>query len=155
MKLYYFLWLFLCFSSAQVLAQFDVEFDKEKPHHLSVLTGGSYIDEIDDTFFTFGVDYEYRFNRLLGLGSVVERTFGDVEAATILAVADIHVWRGLVFQVGPGAEFVEDKTFIIGRMGTLYEIELEHEFTISPQFHYDLSNHEDTIVFGIAIGKAF
>ncbi|WP_086933587.1 hypothetical protein [Agarilytica rhodophyticola] len=153
-KLYYFL-LLLSFLSKHALAQVGVEFNEEKPHHLSVLTGGSYIEEKDDTFSTVGIDYEYRVDKLLGLGSVVEQTFGDVEATTVLAVADIHVWYGLIFQVGPGVEFVDDETFAIGRAGVLYEVEFENEFTISPQLHYDLSSSEDTVVFGIALGKVF
>lgn len=140
---------------AQAFAQIDVEYHEDKPHHLSVIVGGSYIKEIDDTFFTLGVDYEYRVNELIGLGIVAEQTFGEVEATTLLAVSDIHLWRGLALQVGPGVEFVDGETFVVGRVGALYEIELEHHFTIAPQLHYDISGGEDAIVFGIGIGRAF
>jgi len=141
--------------STQASAQVDVEYDEENRHHLSAVIGGSYIPEIEETVFTLGVDYEYRVNRLLGVGFVAEQTFADVDGTTLIAVADIHLWRGLAIQVGPGIELVDDVTYAIGRLGTLYEIELEHEFTIAPQVHYDFSEGEDAIVFGIGIGKAF
>ncbi|MEP1229509.1 MAG: hypothetical protein ABJG88_02420 [Litorimonas sp.] len=136
-------------------AQIDVEFDEEKPHHLSIFTGGSYIDEADKTVFTLGVDYEYRLTPLIGLGFVAEQAFGEIDATTLIAVADIHLWKGLAIQVGPGIEFVDNETFAVGRIGALYEVEFEHEFTISPQLHYDISGGENAIVFGLAVGKAF
>jgi len=140
---------------AQAFAQIDVEFHEEKPHHLSVVIGGSHINAIDETVFTLGVDYEYRINELIGFGFVIEQAFGEVDATTLIAVSDIHLWRGLALQVGPGIEFVDDETFAVGRIGMLYEFELEQEFTIGPQLHYDISGGEDTIVFGLAVGKAF
>lgn len=136
-------------------AQISVEYDEQKPHHLSVITGGSHIDAREETAFTLGIDYEYRVNQLIGVGAVVEYAFGELNATTLLAVADIHLWRGLALQVGPGVEFADDEVFAVGRIGALYEIVLANEFTISPQLHYDVSSGEDTIVFGVAFGKAF
>lgn len=151
-----FVWLFMLVAiSSPAMAQIDVEFHEDKRHHLSALIGGSYIDAADETVFTLGVDYEYRINPLLGVGFVAEQAFGDIDATTLLAVTDIHVWRGLAFQVGPGVEFVDDETLAVGRFGALYEIEFEGRFTISPQIHYDFSEGEDAVVFGIAIGRAF
>ncbi|MEO1028577.1 MAG: hypothetical protein AAFX02_05910 [Pseudomonadota bacterium] len=136
-------------------AQIDVEFDEERRHHLSAVFGGTTLLDAEETAFTLGIDYEYRINELIGVGGVVEYAFGDIEATTLLAVADIHLWKGLAVQVGPGVEWINDETFAIGRVGLLYEIELEHHFTIAPQVHYDISEFEDSLVFGISIGKAF
>jgi len=136
-----------------------IEYNPEKPHHLSVVIGGTNIPSANETAFTLGIDYEYRVNRRLGLGFVVEQAFDDIDATTLLAVADIHLWRGLALQVGPGVEFLDEgeehETFAIGRIGALYEIEFGEGYTISPQFHYDISSGEDAIVFGVAIGRAF
>ena len=140
-------------------AQIDVEYNEEKPHHLSLVLGGTHINAADETEFTFGVDYEYRINTLIGVGAVVEHAVGDIDATTLLAVADIHLWRGLALQIGPGVEFVDEgeetETFAIGRIGALYEIEFGEGFTISPQLHYDISSGEDAIVFGLAFGRTF
>ena len=147
--------LFLIALPHYAWAQVDVEHHEEKRHHLSIFTGGSYIDEADETVFTLGIDYEYRVNPLLGLGFVAEQAFGELDATTLIAVADIHLWKGFVVQVGPGIEFVDDETFAVGRIGALYEVEFEHEITLSPQIHYDISGGEDAIVFGLAVGKSF
>ncbi len=140
-------------------AQIDVEYNEEKPHHLSLVLGGTHINAADETEFTFGVDYEYRINTLIGVGAVVEHAVGDIDATTLLAVSDVHLWRGLALQIGPGVEFVDEgeetETFAIGRIGALYEIEFGEGFTISPQFHYDISSGEDAFVFGFAFGRAF
>ena len=73
------------------------------PHHLSIL-GGLSRDSSEDGA-TIGVDYEYRLNRRLGLGAVVEHAFEDIEATNLLAVVDDHLWRGLALQAGPGVAF--------------------------------------------------
>lgn len=142
-------------ASTQAFAQVDVEFHEDRRHHLSVVFGGTYIDAADETLLTLGVDYEYRVSELFGVGAVVEQTFGEIDATTLLAVTDVHLWRGLALQIGPGVEFVDNNAFAIGRLGALYEIELGHGYTIAPQVHYDLSSGEDAVVFGFALGRAF
>lgn len=134
--------------------QINVEYNEENPHHFSVLTGGTNIIDEDLTAFTFGVDYEYRLNRLLGVGVVLEHAFGEIDATTILGVTDVHIWKGLVMQFGAGIEFIDEKEYFVGRIGTLYEFEFEGGFTFSPQVHYDIS-HKNSLVFGTAIGLAF
>ena len=146
---------FITCLSFKAHAQIDVEFDEERRHHLSAVLGGTTLFDAEETAFTLGIDYEYRINELIGVGGVVEYAFGDIEATTLLAVADIHLWKGLAVQVGPGVEWINDETFAIGRVGLLYEVELEHHFTVSPQIHYDISEFEDSLVFGISIGRAF
>ncbi len=132
------------------------EHDAEKRHHFSIVTAGTHIldEHADHTAFTIGGDYEYRVNHLLGVGFVVEHAFGEIDATTLLAVADIHLWRGFALQVGPGVEITDGETHAAGRIGGLYELELEGGFTLSPQIHYDIS-HENSLVFGVGFGKAF
>ena len=91
----------------------------------------------------------------MGVGFVVERAFGEVDSTTLLAVADVHIVEGLIMQVGPGVEFIDDTKYAIGRIGLLYEFDLGNDFTSSPQFHYDVSKGEDAVVFGVALGRAF
>ena len=131
---------------------------RERPHHVSLLVAGS--DDDEHTAATLGLDYEYRWNALLGLGFVVEYAFEDIDAWTLLAVADVHVWRGLAIQTGPGVEFVngegeeDDEEEFTFRIGALYEFELGR-FTFSPQIHYDVTTGADSLVFGGAIGVGF
>ena len=129
--------------------------EEDRPHHLSVIVGGTYVDAADVTEFTLGIDYEYRLTPLLGLGFVAEHAFGEIDATTLLAVADIHLVKGLAVQIGPGIEITPDEEFAIGRLGLLYEFEIGHDYTLSPQLHFDLSSGEDAVVFGLAFGRAF
>jgi hypothetical protein len=126
-----------------------------RPHHLSVVLAGTRVPEAEETGFTIGLDYEYRVSELIGLGFVVEHAFGEIDSTTLLAVADIHLIKGLAIQAGPGVEFVDDESVFVFRLGLLYEFELGEAFTLSPQLHYDISAGEDAIVFGVAIGRAF
>lgn len=135
-------------------AQHEVEFHPDKRHHVSVVGAGSYVYEEDYTAATVGIDYEYRVSPLLGLGFVAERAFGRIDATTLLAVADIHIWRGLAIQTGPGIEIIDGEVYAAGRIGALYEFELEDHWTFSPQVHFDISE-ENAIVFGAAFGRAF
>ena len=123
-------------------------------NHLSLFLGGTDIDG-EEQGFTAGLDYEYRISDLLGLGTVVEYAGGEVDAWSFLAVADIHLYKGLIAQVGPGLETTSEEDVFITRFGMLYEFEYEH-LTVSPQLHYDIHDGaEDGIVFGLAFGFAF
>ena len=137
----------------------QIPYHPDKRHHLSILTAGTNVPSEDYTAFTVGIDYEYRINRRLGVGFVAEQAFSKIDATSLLAVADIHLWRGLTLQIGPGVEFVDkgekNETFALARIGALYELELGEGYTISPQFHYDISSGADAIVFGVAFGRAF
>jgi len=102
-----------------------------------------------------GIDYEYRVNQLLGLGGGVEKANGELDAVTTLAVADIHLNNGLIFQLGPGYERRHHENVLVSRIGGLYEFEIEN-FTIPPQLHWDYHEHgPNAVVAGIALGFAF
>lgn len=127
----------------------------EHPHHLSVLIGGTHVLDHDVNGETIGLDYEYRTSDLLGFGFVAEHAFEDVDATTLIAVADIHTPIGLIAQIGPGIEFTDHGDRFLFRIGGLYEFEFE-SFTVSPQFHIDIAeNADDSLVFGFAFGKHF
>ena len=79
----------------------------------------------------------------------------DIDAWTFLAVADLHLTRGLAIQTGPGVEVLEEGEEFVVRVGLLYEFELGEGWTLSPQVHYDWTQEEDTMVYGLAFGRAF
>lgn len=128
------------------------------PNHFSVVLAAT--DDGPETAFTVGGDYEHRVNGFLGIGGVVERAFGEIDATTLLAVADLHLWRGLAVQTGPGVELVDSRgeeraeEEFVYRIGALYEFEFGHA-TFSPQVHYDVTTGEDAVVFGGALGYYF
>ena len=124
----------------------------ERPHHISFLFGGTVDDEEEAA--TIGVDYEYRVSEFLGLGGVAEYAFDDIDATTLLAVADLHLTNQFIVQTGPGIEFIDDEEEFVFRLGVLYEWELEG-YTFSPQLHYDATSGEDAVVFAVAVGYGF
>lgn len=125
---------------------------KEGRQHLSVFTGLT--SEDNESAATIGLDYEYRVDQHLGLGAVVEQATEDVDATTILAVADLHITNYWVVQTGPGIEFLEHEDEFVYRIGTLYEWEYEG-YTISPQVHYDMTGNENALIVGFAVGVGF
>jgi hypothetical protein len=146
-------------SEAEQSESRDAEVWEENCHHLAFLALGTYEYEGNVTAATLGVDYEYRFSRLLGAGFVAEYAFKDIAATTILAVADLHIWRAFVIQAGPGVAIVSEheeptRTEFAFRAGVIYEIEIGR-LTITPQIHYDYTTGKDGIVFGSGIGWRF
>lgn len=139
---------------AQTSSEHETSEGFHAPHHLSLLPANTHVRGEGD-FASLGVDYEYRVNQLLGLGVVVEHAFDGLDATTVLAVADVHLHGGLIMQLGPGVEFVEDHEIFVSRVGVLYEFEFGR-FTLSPQLHWDYhEHHENAVVAGLAFGFAF
>lgn len=125
-----------------------------KPHHISLFVGSTKIDT-EGSGATFGIDYEYRVSRFLGLGVVTEYAQGELDAWTTLAVADMHITDRWIVQAGPGFERAEGHERFVGRIGFLYEFENEG-WTFSPQFHYDIHEaSENAYVVGFAVGVPF
>lgn len=145
--------LLACVGADRAIAEDEGEAVwRAQPHHLSLIVGGTANEE--HTAFTLGLDYEYRVCEFLGIGAVAEYVLEDIDAATFLAVADLHLWRGLGVQTGPGVEVTDDENLFVYRVGLLYEFELD-PYTVSPQVHTDLTDKEWAIVFGVGIGFPF
>ena len=123
-----------------------------QPHHFSTILGSTIDDE--ESAPTLGLDYEYRTNDIVGLGVVAEYAFEDIDATTLLGVADIHLTDEFVVQTGPGIEFIDDEEEAVYRLGMLYEFE-EGGWTVSPQIHYDWTSGEDAVIIGLAFGLCF
>jgi len=132
----------------------EEEYSAYGPHHLSLLFANTHVSE-EGNNPSLGIDYEYRVNRLLGVGAIIERAYGELNSTTVLAVADIHFHNGLIMQVGPGFERRNDEDVFVSRFGILYEFEIEN-FTLSPQLHWDYHHDEfNAIIAGLALGFAF
>ncbi len=123
-----------------------------EPDHLSLFVGNTSDDGEDSV--TIGIDYERRVSDVIGLGTVVEYAGQDIDALTLLGVADIHIWEGFAIQTGPGIEFIDDDGVFVFRVGALYEFEFGDGFTLSPQVHADFTSRSDAIVAGLAFGRA-
>ncbi|MFT7670524.1 MAG: hypothetical protein ACI8X5_003233 [Planctomycetota bacterium] len=125
---------------------------QEMPHHLSLLVAST-IEE-DESAPSLGVDYEFRRSEFLGLGVVLERALEEIDATTVLGVADLHITNQFIVQTGPGIEFVGGEEELVYRTGVLYEFEFGG-YTVSPQLHYDWTSGEDAVIIGLAFGIGF
>lgn len=123
-------------------------------NHLSFLTGTSYVAAHDAAALTLGVDFEREVSHKLGIGVVAEHALGELDATSVFAVADVHLGRDIVFQLGPGVEFIDDRTLAVGRLGLFQELHFG-EMVVAPSLSYDFTKAEDTLVFALAIGSRF
>lgn len=158
MRLFEFVPIFFLVAPSVFAQQVDHDIEQGHelalPHHLSVLLADTHVGG-EGNNFTIGIDYEYRVSQLLGVGTVVERAKGELEATTVLAVADLHTKSGINFQVGPGYERRHQENVLVTRIGVMYEFEIER-LTFSPQLHWDYHEHEqNAIVLGFALGFPF
>jgi hypothetical protein len=56
--------------------------------------------------------------------------------------------------VGPGVEFIDGDALAVGRVGAYVEFEFG-EFTLAPSLFYDVSEREDSLVYGLIAGRRF
>jgi len=144
--------LLVILISGTVKAENHESFDM--PYHLSAVIADTNVSGEGENA-TLGIDIEYRVNQLLGLGAVFEYAWGELDATTVLAVADIHLVEGWVMQVGPGVEHRHSEEVFVSRVGLLYEFEWDH-YTFSPQLHWDFHDgEENAVVAGFAVGFSF
>jgi len=141
-------------SSACVPARPTIHDEPVLHNHLSVVLGSTRTVDTTGPGFTLGGDYEYKASGHLGVGVVAEHAFGSGSASTMLAVADLHFWRGLMIQTGPGVEVKDHEVRPVGRLGVGYELELS-AITLAPQVQADISWNDVALVVGVGIGHAF
>ena len=126
----------------------------EHKHHASVFLGGTTVFESDHSGFTIGIDYEYLLTEDFGVGIIAEHAIGEVDATSIFAALDWHMTEQIVLQLGTGVEIEDDEEFGVARLGAYYEFHIE-ETTLAPTISYNFSDHNDSLVFGVLIGRKF
>ena len=155
-------WLVVLMAASTVFA--EEEEGSEQQNVLSVILGGT--SDRDEDAFTVGLDFEHRIHPLLGVGAVIEYATDDIDSVSLIGVLDLHLWKGLAIQTGPGVEFVGEEeeeaegTTSVNRREFLYRIGMVYEFEIGkllviPQVHYDYSSGKDTVVYATALGFKF
>ncbi len=109
-----------------------------------------------DTEFAIGLEYERRFTDLLGAGLVVEWE-PDFEERVLAAPAlFVHPVGELLITVAPGAQFEENGTHFVFRLGAAWEFELGHGLALAPTLNYDfVEGAHDAISYGLVLNFAF
>lgn len=126
-------------------------------HHVAVLLGGAVRSEHGETEsgFAFGIEYEYRLHRLVGVGGLLEVATGDLRDVIFIAPVSLRPWRGLRLIAAPGAEIPGsgDAEFLF-RLGAAYLFPVG-QFSLGPEFNVDLVAGHPTYVAGLALGFGF
>jgi len=144
--------LFLVLFSANVLSA------SGNKHFPGIFLGAT--DFKDETNFTFGFEYEYRFDKEWGAGVVFERSNnahdGDgvavwVASAYYHPVPDVRLGVGLGQERIGGAHPHNEDLY---RMSASYDFHFG-SVGIAPTIAVDFIDGDEAIVFGIAIVKPF
>ncbi len=100
-----------------------------------------------------GLEYERRISDKLGLGVLVEKTWGDIDSRVYAVPLTFHAeeWK---FIVAPGIEAKHGHTENLIRVGVGHEFEMT-EFKVTPSLSVDFVNSETIYVLGISFGIGF
>ncbi len=122
-------------------------------HYLSGFLGGS--KDGSKSGFTFGALYEYRLDDMFGVGGLIEQAEGDFDDTLLGVPFFIHPFdEGLRFVVAPGLEFNGSTDFFI-RTGVGYDFEVGDGWILTPKVSVDWVDRDETIVYGLNIGRRF
>jgi len=125
-------------------------------HHMALFIGNTQ-EGGSENGVSIGADYEYRFNRVFGLGGIVEYAGGEFEHWLAFVSMFIHPYGDWQIIIAPGAEFIKGKherDFIV-RTGIGYQFHFGKRYTIAPEINVDFGENETLFVYGISIGLGF
>lgn len=127
-------------------------------HIPGVFVGATRIDS--ETDFTFGIEYEYKFNQNWGAGAVYERTndahHGDGVGVWVVS-AFYHPVTNVRLGLGAGKERVgggHPHTENLVRASASYDFHVG-DFGVAPTIAVDFVDNDEALVFGVAITKPF
>ena len=119
-----------------------------------------YTNANDETHFTYGLEYEYKFNHTWGIGGVYEKIddahHGDGVTVTV-AELFYHPLNNLRFGVGIGKEKIggaHPHTEDLYRLTASYEYHIG-DFGLEPTLAVDFIDGEKAYVFGVALIRPF
>lgn len=148
-------------GSGTAMASSD-DANSDDGHHYPAHIVGVFIGatDADTTEFTFGAEYELKFSKMFGIGGVVEHVpkahHGD-GTTVALAALHFHPAGGLRLTAGIGEEWVHGAhptSHGLWRLGAAYDFEVQG-FGVAPTINVDFVNHQEVVVFGVALSKHF
>ena len=102
---------------------------------------------------TLGIGYERRITKTVGVGVLLERTYGDFDFKVYALPIAYHAGLWKIF-VAPGVEDGEHGSESLVRMGAEYAFEVG-SWEIAPQLSIDFVGGEKLGIIGIALAKGF
>lgn len=121
-------------------------------HAVGVFLG----DTLDDGShgFTLGLDYEYRLNRWVGLGGMMDFVFSSDRDYVVGVPVLLHATRRLTFELAAGLERARGDSNALVRLGVMYGIPLG-AVELVPSFALDFVDSDTVYVFGAAFAWKF
>ena len=126
-------------------------------HHVSVVAGGAFRAEKPQSAAFLGAEYEYAFNRKLGLAVYYEETVGGFELQAIGALVVWHPAQGLKLAVGAAVErkLGDQKNKGLIRLQAAYDFHAG-KVTFGPMLVWDLIEDETNVAYlGFGVGYGF
>ena len=147
MKIFSFGLLILLLPLITFSQESDDKSEEEKGSSLAIFLGGS--TNKDASAFTIGADYQYRINKIFGVGALIDHAAGDLQSTIIGPALFLHV-SPFEFMVAPVIENSDDELSPVVRLGVGYEIELS-VLSIVPSVFMDTERAgEITVVYGLS-----
>jgi hypothetical protein len=136
----------LCWIATAGAQEHDLE-----ENQIAILVG--FAHEGRDDGLVIGVEYERRIDESLGLGLLVEHTYGDFNTWVFAVPLTLHVdeWK---FILAPGIEDRDGRSEKLVRIAVGYEFETS-KVTVVPAFAVDFVDGETIYVLGVAFGWPF
>ena len=97
------LWLFCILLPTTAFTQRIHHEEHESRHEIAIFTGVTTEPEHNESFFTIGGEYEFRFLPRIGISVELEYIKG-LDAGVFAFPVVFHVHKGLMFVAGPGWE---------------------------------------------------
>lgn len=138
------------FSLTMALSSFT--FASDHNHHVALFTGATHSHELSHG--TFGIDYEYKFSEMWGIGGMYETIQTDPSTTVVLVTGSFHL-DDFMLTAGIGKEEVHGHSEGLKRLGAVYHFHVS-SFTVAPSLNYDfIDDGNSAVVYGILWGVGF
>ena len=148
------LFMIVIFTSGTVFSQDNGSKAADKKNNeMSIFLGA--ISSKDNNAFSIGLDYQYRINKIIGVGALAEYATGNFGSLLLGPSLNLHVWH-FEFTIAPTVEFSGNDVAWPLRLGVAYEFELPKGVSISPAFYFDTERNDDiAVIYGVEFGFDF
>jgi len=129
-------------------------------NHLSLFLGLTQAEEHggerDDPRFTVGIDYERRLTDLFGAGLLFDAVIKGNREFLVGIPVFLHPWKGAKICVAPGWHKVKEDggNGAVLRLGVGWDFDIG-KASLTPSVMYDITEHENLWLLGLAVGKAW
>ena len=128
----------------------------EKRHSIGLFGGGHHsIEEGSDKGGIVGGQYEYRLDRLFGIGGTVEYVGGDFSKWVFSFPIYFHPYGGWEFRVAPGVEIERDESLLAANLGVSYEFELNEQWVLQPDAEITFTKENTFFSYGLSLQFRF